>query len=367
MRVNTEFLRTKTLDEVMQEKKDIFTFIRLSAALLVLYAHSYHIFGLGSDPLTRKIGFYSGTLAVYIFFTISGFFIFQSAVKRTFVEYTIARVTRIFPGLIVANILTVVLIIPVAERFDYFSFVFNLSSWEFIKINSMLETVLFTLPDVFVNNPDHAINGSLWTLPVEVRAYIGAILVVALGVTASRGRYNAMFAIVVLMNSCFPAFLPVIFPIPGSVGLLYYFCIGGFFYVNRHYIPVSPLFTIAVLTILYFFRSFIEPLLIPFLIGYVIISSGYLLSILKVFAIKNDYSYGLYLYAYPVSQLSYSMLNQHGFIVYFLFILFATYAAAFFSWHFIEKPISYFARIMITPYLSTMVRKFHMINVRDSL
>ncbi|QLR45561.1 acyltransferase [Enterobacter sp. RHBSTW-00994] len=359
------FLKVKTLDDMMKDKSDIFSFIRLFAALLVLYAHSYHIFGLGADPLSRKIGFYTGTLAVYMFFTISGFFILQSAIKRSFVEYTVARITRIFPALFIANILTVFVIIPLAEKVDYFSFVSMSSSWDYIEVNSLLQTVLFSLPDIFTNNPDHAINGSLWTLPVEVRAYIAALLFVALGMTSTQGRYNSFFIIFVLMNSLFPNVLEAVFPIPGSVSLIYFFCIGGVLYINRCFILVSPLLMAFVAIILLHYRFAINPLIVPFLVGYLVISSGYLLGVLKFLNFKHDYSYGLYLYAYPISQMSFSLLSGHGFVLYFIFIFCATFATAFFSWHCVEKPAIHYARTLIIPYISLMVRRFNMISVRD--
>lgn len=367
MLMQNNIFKFKTLADVMQKKSDAFTFIRLFAALLVLYAHSYHIFGLGADPLSRRIGFYTGTLAVYIFFTISGFFILQSAIKRTFIEYTVARLARIFPGLIVANIITIAFIIPVAEKLSILDFISKSSSWEFIKTNSLLETVTFTLPDVFVNHPDQAINGSLWTLPVEVRAYISSLLIVALGITVTRARYNASFILLVLVNSLFPEFFKNIFPIPGSVGLIFFFSIGGLLYINRNHIPISPLLTIIGIGGVFYYRGNLNSLLLPVLVAYIIISIGYLLGFIKFFNLKHDYSYGLYLYAYPVSQMSFSLLSEYGFVIYFIFISCVTFAVAILSWHCVEKPIANFARVKIVPYLSSLAKRYNMINVRDNL
>lgn len=367
MLMQNNIFKFKMLADVMQNKSDAFTFIRFFAALLVLYAHSYHIFGLGADPLSSRIGFYTGTLAVYIFFTISGFFILQSAIKRTFIEYTVARLTRIFPGLIVANIITIFIIIPAAEKLYILDFISKTSSWEYIKTNSFLETVIFTLPGIFVNHPDQAINGSLWTLPVEVRAYISSLFFVALGITVTRARYNAAFILLILINSLFPDFFKNIFPIPGTLSLMFFFCIGGLLYINRNHIPVSPLLTLVSLGLLIYYRNHLNSLLIPILVGYIIISIGYLLGFIRLLNLKHDYSYGLYLYAYPVSQLSFSLLSERGFAIYFVFICCVTFAVAILSWHCVEKPIASFARVRIVPYLSSLAKRFNMINVRDNL
>ncbi|MCK2666288.1 hypothetical protein MZE61_19050, partial [Escherichia coli] len=241
------------------------------------------------------------------------------------------------------------------------------SSWEYIKTNSFLETVTFTLPGIFVNHPDQAINGSLWTLPVEVRAYISSLFFVALGITVTRARYNAAFILLILINSLFPDFFKNIFPIPGSLSLMFFFCIGGLLYINRNHIPVSPLLTLVSLGLLIYYRNHLNSLLIPILAGYIIISIGYLFGFIRLLNLKHDYSYGLYLYAYPVSQLSFSLLSERGFAIYFVFICCVTFAVAILSWHCVEKPIASFARVRIVPYLSSLAKRFNMINVRDNL
>jgi len=86
MRNSNRFFNITSLDEAINSKSDIFSFVRLFAALLVMYAHSYHIFGLGADPLSAKVGTYSGTLAVYIFFTISGFLSSKVQLKELFMN-----------------------------------------------------------------------------------------------------------------------------------------------------------------------------------------------------------------------------------------------------------------------------------------
>lgn len=162
------------ITDYIDDRKNSFDLIRLFAALLVLYAHSYHIFGLGADPLTAITGIYSGTIAVYMFFCISGFFISKSVVERTPLEFIVARCARIFPALFFCNLFTITLILPwvLVDR-SWFDFVFSLESVSYIYINtSLLWGLEFTMPIVFDAHPDQAVNGSLWTLPVELQAYV---------------------------------------------------------------------------------------------------------------------------------------------------------------------------------------------------
>lgn len=273
--------------------------------------------------------------------------------------------TRIFPALVIANIVTIFFIIPISSEVNFFSFVFSDSSWTYIKVNSLLDSLVFTLPDIFSNNPDHAINGSLWTLPVEVRAYIMAVIVVVIGITSTPGRYNACLFIVLIINSIHPGFVQSLLPIPGAVGLFYFFCIGGALYINRQYIPISPFLCVVIASVLFFYRAKINPQVMPFLIGYVVISAGYAFGMIRFLKLKHDYSYGFYLYAYPISQMSFSLFGQTGFFAYFSFICIATAAAAFFSWHCVEKPITQLTRAKIIPSIASVAVRFNMINLRE--
>ena len=77
-----------------------FDFIRVVAALAVLYSHSFPLFGL---PEPSHAGQTLGSLAVAIFFAVSGFLVCQSWLRDPDVyRFTLRRALRIMPGLIVA-------------------------------------------------------------------------------------------------------------------------------------------------------------------------------------------------------------------------------------------------------------------------
>ncbi|OEE68102.1 acyltransferase [Enterovibrio norvegicus FF-33] len=343
------FFHNSSLSDAVDSKKDLFIIFRFLASFLVLYAHSYHIYGLGADPFTQRTGVYTGTFAVYIFFTISGFFIIKSAMDRSFPQYILARFIRIYPALILCNFTTIVFIIPIAMDLNWISFVFTIEAKEYLKINSILDTLKFTIAGVFENNPDKAINGSLWTLPVEVRAYVVALLIVMLGLTKRKSVFNSFLFITVFVNFKFPDFYSVIFPVPGSVSLLFYFLLGCFLYVNRKFIPVSPILVVITSILVVKYRFEWPSIVISMLLSYLVISSGYVLRRYLDFNLKNDYSYGFYLYAYPVSQLSYIFFSELGFYYYLLFVVFLTMVLSFLSWHLVEKTVSSFARSAIFP------------------
>ncbi|TKF02104.1 acyltransferase [Vibrio kanaloae] len=341
----------------MESKNDLFSLFRLIAALLVLYAHAYHIFGLGADPLTSITGIYTGTFAVYVFFVISGFFIIKSAMDRSIPQYVFARIFRIYPALIISNIITIVFIIPVAMDLSWYSFVYSIEAKEYLKINSILDTIKFSITGVFEDNPDQAINGSLWTLPVEVRAYIIALLIVMSGMVSKKSIFNTLFFIAIFINYKFPDFYNILFPIPSSKVLLLYFISGCFLYVNRDYIPICPIFVIIASVFLVRYRFEWSPIVLSMLLSYLVISSGYVLRSFFNIDLKNDYSYGCYLYAYPVSQFSYVFFSEYGFYSYLFFIVVMTMLLSFASWHLIEKTTNTLVRKKIFPMIDGYISK----------
>lgn len=347
--------KTTTLSDAVNSKKDLFSLFRLIAAFLVLYAHSYHIYGLGADPLTSHTGIYTGTFAVYVFFTISGFFIIKSAMERNIPQYVLARILRIYPALIVCNVVTIAIIIPISMNLDWYSFILSIEAKEYLKTNSILDTLRFTIAGVFYNNPDKTINGSLWTLPVEVRAYFIAVLIVMSGMANRKSVFNSLFFIAVFIHFKFPDFYSVIFPIPNSTTLLFYFLLGSCLYVNREVIPVSPILVVITSLVIAKYRFALPPIVLSILVSYLVVSSGYVVRDFLNVSLRNDYSYGCYLYAYPVSQLSYIFLSGHGFYYYLMFIVMLTMTFSFVSWHFIEQTINKLAREKMFPKINNFI------------
>jgi peptidoglycan/LPS O-acetylase OafA/YrhL len=164
------------LSSYLKGRDNNFNLIRFIAASLVLVSHSYPLY-FGSDHndiLRQLVGISLGTVAVDLFFISSGFLIANSLFRgHDLFGFIKARVLRIYPGLIVSLLLCVFLLgiffttLPVKE------YLTNIQTYKFLFVNM----VLFfgeeaTLPGVFESLPwARTVNGSLWTLPFEVRAY----------------------------------------------------------------------------------------------------------------------------------------------------------------------------------------------------
>jgi peptidoglycan/LPS O-acetylase OafA/YrhL len=83
---------------------------------------------------------------------------------------------------------------------DYFK---NPETWKFFWQN-MLMVPYYYLPGVFTANPFGAsINGSTWTIPLEVQMYVWVLLLGLIGLLTRRALFAALFLICVVTQIIF--------------------------------------------------------------------------------------------------------------------------------------------------------------------
>lgn len=95
-------LNFSTLGYLFLNKENNFNFIRIFAAIMVIYGHSNAIvFDGGVDFVTRYLEWgFTGGIAVDMFFVISGFLVTASVSKGNIFYYFKSRLFRIYPALI---------------------------------------------------------------------------------------------------------------------------------------------------------------------------------------------------------------------------------------------------------------------------
>jgi len=163
-------------------KDNHFNLIRFLAAILVIFSHSYDL-ALGSnalEPLKNITGHSLGSLAVDIFFFTSGYLVTASLFnKQNTKNYFKSRILRIYPGLISCVILTTLLIWLFVSKIGFYEFFSNSLTLQYIVKNcSLIFGIAYEPPNTFHDNPYLiAVNGSLWSLPHEIRAYIALYLI----------------------------------------------------------------------------------------------------------------------------------------------------------------------------------------------
>jgi peptidoglycan/LPS O-acetylase OafA/YrhL len=149
-----------------------FDYLRLIAAILVV-AHHARVLN-GQPPLMLGSGLDPGALGVGIFFVISGALVAGSLERAPKTSTFLAkRALRIFPGLLVALVLTAFVLGPLVTSLSPRAYLLDPEPSGYVLRNLSLYAVTYALPGVFLAAPVAGIvNGSLWTLRLEFTAYL---------------------------------------------------------------------------------------------------------------------------------------------------------------------------------------------------
>ena len=142
----------------------------LLAASVILY----HTAFLSRVPiLAWATGDKWGSAGIHGFFFISGFLIVASCERsRGLRDYLVKRARRIVPAYVAVVIVAAVVLVGMSRlpAGDYFS---DPRWFRYVGFNLALSNFgAPTLPGVFENNFKHPVNGSLWTIKIEVMFYL---------------------------------------------------------------------------------------------------------------------------------------------------------------------------------------------------
>jgi peptidoglycan/LPS O-acetylase OafA/YrhL len=282
--------------------------------------------------------------AVPVFFALSGFLVCGSAerlrVVRTFLGF---RFLRIFPALSVEVALSALLLgplltnLPLSQYFTDYHF--------FRYFGNIPGFVTFELPGVFTENPvKGTVNANLWTLPSEFYCYLVTSALMALGLFFNRTVYLGILAVttvVLIFMSLFSGF-GVTAAVPSPFLITYYFFVGVAFFQWREKIPVDWRIFLACAVIGFGLLMKKELVfLAPIFVTYCTVFFG-MVQIPKIPVLQNgDYSYGIYLYGFPIAQALVAIMPLtfigHGWLLLAVATL-LTLIFSMLSWHYIEKP-----------------------------
>lgn len=326
-----------------------FTLLRFFAALAVLYVHSYPLsLGLkkGGDPISHFLiifwGEGLGDLAVDLFFVTSGFLVTASYVRReSLIAFIEARILRIYPGLVVAVLFCVFVVGALGTSESATNYFASPITWSYIKHNVLLVNgIQFNLPSVFLSNPYPGINGSLWTLPIEIRMYFWVAVLGSLSLLKGERAFNAIFIVLCLMYAQSSNNNFFVEGTPRNAYLALLFLLGAFFYINRSKIPlefsgVAVLCIVVYLASEYRFSVFLKAVCFAYMVLLLALHPK-----LRMPSIDHwgDISYGLYIYAFPVQESIAYLVPQVKPLNMFMLSTVITVFLAILSWRLVEKP-----------------------------
>ncbi|MFC7431108.1 MULTISPECIES: acyltransferase family protein [unclassified Agrococcus] len=348
-----------SIGEALAGRDNALGILRLLLAAAVVLSHSYPIGGWGQDPFAARFEQQEnlGGVAVLGFFAISGYLIAKSGARTDVVQFLWHRVLRIMPAYWLVLLVAAFVIGPawwLAKGRDLAAYLtaepggpvaYLLANWD-------LSIRQYGILDVFGDNPYGAVagsvmNGSLWTLRYEFFAYLVIAGLVLFGVLVS-----ARWIVPVVTGVLFA--LQMAYAIAGdaALGLLPFFTdryfiqltlifmIGSCIAVYSRHVPLHDGLAAlaAVVVVVSAFRGGLHVVGLPAFAYVLLYLAARLPRRLQWIGRDNDYSYGLYLYGWPMQQVL-AALGVHlwGYVPFTLLALVAAFAMAWLSWHGVER------------------------------
>lgn len=320
-----------------------FDALRFVLATGVIWSHCYALSGRAMDPvfaLTRQID--AGSLAVEAFFVLSGFLITQSwDGDPDLRNFAVKRTLRLAPALIAAVVFGALVVGPLVCSVPSVQYLLAPSTWEHfggVFLNRYLAS-----PLLFTDNPvPHQLNAALWSLRYEILCY-GIVAVVG---ALAPARWTVVSPLLLAGGIGGEAVLAwfgaPLAGVPATLArLIACFFAGSTLYALRRRVPFTPLLAAAAAAAL------AASALIGGLRFMFPLAGAYLLLFLACwpalplqgFGRYGDFSYGLYVFAYPLQQSIVQAAGTSISMPMFFGVAFgATLVLAVLSWHFIEAP-----------------------------
>lgn len=272
--------------------------LRFLLALGIVVFHCYTLANASTAGMAWPVET-GARLILPAFFVLSGYLVASSLARcGTVREFLLLRLLRVLPALTVVTLASVLWVGPLlttAELRDYFS-----DSRVPAYLQNILGLQRFELPGVFETNPRAAIvNGSLWTIQLEMICY-GLLAALSL---LSRGRLLNLLLLgwgALLLVPHIP-FLGLALAWLPAKDLVLGFVAGALLYRYAGRVRLHPLAGLASLLLAFWLvrtSEYAALAVLPLAYGVIWLA----IRRIPAFLTRADYSYGLYLAAYPLQQ-----------------------------------------------------------------
>jgi peptidoglycan/LPS O-acetylase OafA/YrhL len=200
------------------------------------------------------------------------------------------------------------------------------------------------LPGLFENNLLCAVNGALWTLKIEVGFYL-VLPLIFYGIKKVKKPFLVIGGLYVfslfywfLMDSYFDKPL-LAKQLPGYLS---YFVTGIFLFLNFDLIMKYKkiILSFSVLALMsFYFLSIDTTIFYPAAFGCIVVIAAYNIPFLNNFGKYGDFTYGLYIYHFPIIQLfrQYDLFEKYNPFAMAIAVILVTLFFAILSWFLIER------------------------------
>lgn len=332
--------QTRNLAEVFDPKHNALNAIRLVLAISVIVWHSFPLTGanIGIAPVRVLVS----NIGVDSFFAISGYLIVSSWIRNPrWWSFLRARILRIFPAFWTCLILTVVVFAPVAVMIRGVGFPPNYlhGAIQYLTHNFLLRIFTYDVAGTPIGVPyPHVWNGALWTLFWEFLCYLAVLILGLLRLLRFRVVLPTLFvlALAVLLLTTYGPVHNFYADNGSRFGVM--FLAGALVYRFEKSIPVSRV-AIAVAAVLVVCSTLLVDyrILAALPLAYLVICLGALGTHPRLNFV-NDFSYGTYIYGFPLAQLLATLgAWRLGVLPFTLLSIAATIPVAALSWFLIER------------------------------
>jgi len=260
-----------------------------------------------------------------MFFCLSGFLVTGSALRlESITLFMLFRILRLIPALMVEVTLSAFILGPIVTRYNLGAYFSNPLTYKYF--GNIFAQLSFALPGVFVHHPTNFVNLNLWTLVPEYYCYGIVMLMFIFGLFHNRKYFLLCFlqagAIFFLLDK-HEAWTD------GPVNqylLIYASLLGTLAYLYADYVPIHKYLFILNFSLAILFFCFKETAALGVLCtAYCTIFLGMVKFPRIPFLERGDYSYGVYLYGFPITQTiwHYAPNFRTGYVLFGLAALYA--------------------------------------------
>jgi peptidoglycan/LPS O-acetylase OafA/YrhL len=323
--------------------KNCFDFLRFFFAANILLAHLSEL--SQNENLHFLSHFSNAIIGIKGFFVISGFLVAKSYVNTPSIKkYFVKRAKRILPAYVVV-ILFSTLIFSIFSSFSFSDYFSDINTYKYVGWNLLFLNFMHPcLPGLFQNNLLCSVNGALWTLKIEEGFYVILPLIFYL-IKKVKKPFLILGTLYVLsliywflMDSYFNKPL-LTKQLPGYLS---YFVTGIFLFLNFDFMMKYKriIFTFSVLILFGFYLLSTQiSILYPAAFGCIVIVAAYNIPFLNNFGKYGDFTYGLYIYHFPIIQLfrQYDLFEKYNPFAMAIVVILISLFFAILSWFLIEK------------------------------